>query len=265
VFIAAFYASKCIFMVCCACEKFWYFVAVFLCTGTTLLSCNNSTIENRTIEDVIYTLAPGPSKMAQLPLEVFGKVAWAYYLSHVDEEPVLPGSTEEILDSTCPCWVGRKVKEMHLLVLIPAMVNGLPFTLDLLPRLIKHLKDGPSVGCVMDDDSSSLQKNLGKETPRTRAYWILMTRDVVPATRGKGHNARQGVLYDILRNHAGYKLPSVLEAATTALTHYVRSNGEWIYAEASTYCGQKPVDNQPDERKKKKESWGKTIFLGEVS
>jgi hypothetical protein len=265
--MVASYVSKCVFTMCYAPRgKFWCFMVVFLVVGTTLpscTSCSNNVVENHTIEDITYTLSPpSPSQIAQILSEAFGKVAWEYYLGEVDEEPGLPDNIEEILDSPCPFWAGKKVKETHLLVLMPTMVDGKPFTLDLLQCLVKRPKKGLSTDCELDDDDSTLQKNLREETPRTRAYWILMTRDVVPATRGKSHNVRQDVLRDIQRNHADYKLPSVLEAATVVLTHYVRSKGEWIYEEASTYCGQRVVDNKPDKKGKCRK---KTIFVGKFS
>ena len=79
-------------------------------------------------------------------------------------------------------------------MLIPTMVDGKPFTLDLLQCLVGRPKQGPSTNCILGNGYSTFQKNLGEETPRTCAYWALMTRDIVPATRGESHNARQGVL-----------------------------------------------------------------------
>jgi hypothetical protein len=48
----------------------------------------------------------------------------------------------DILDSTRPFWPGKKIRETHLLVLIPAKVGGKPFSLDLLRDLIQHPNNG---------------------------------------------------------------------------------------------------------------------------
>jgi hypothetical protein len=44
-------------------------------------------------------------------------------------EPALPATiTEELLNSECPLHPGEKIKDTHLLVLVPKTVNGEPYT-----------------------------------------------------------------------------------------------------------------------------------------
>jgi hypothetical protein len=77
-----------------------------------------------------------------LSLKTLGEVEWKYYFGDVGPAPDLPSNMGAILDSTCPFWPGKKVRDTHLLVLIPATVNGEPFTLNLLGELIQRPSNG---------------------------------------------------------------------------------------------------------------------------
>ena len=67
----------------------------------------------------------------------FGKKMWATYLGDVGVEPPLPPDIKAILNALCPFFHGKKVKETHLLVLIPKTVKGKPLTLKTLGELVK--------------------------------------------------------------------------------------------------------------------------------
>jgi hypothetical protein len=70
----------------------------------------------------------------QLPRELLGKnflgaEAWKSQGIDVGAEPALPATiTEELLNSECPLHPGEKIKDTHLLVLVPKTVNGAPYT-----------------------------------------------------------------------------------------------------------------------------------------
>ncbi|MCB1073127.1 MAG: hypothetical protein KDK96_08530, partial [Chlamydiia bacterium] len=76
-------------------------------------------------QDAIFTIA-------------FGKAKWEKYFGDIGVEPPLPSNIEEVLNSPCPFWEGKKVKETHLLTLIPSTINGIPFNLDLMEQLIQN-------------------------------------------------------------------------------------------------------------------------------
>ncbi len=69
-----------------------------------------------------------------LPRELLGKnflgaEAWKSQGIDVGEEPPLPSTiTEELFNSECPLHPGEKIKDTHLVVLVPKTVNGEPYT-----------------------------------------------------------------------------------------------------------------------------------------
>ena len=123
----------------------------------------------------------------------------------------------------------RPIKDNHLLVLIPATVDGDPFTLNKLGKLLKTK--------FPDNDSgyrryltSSKNTAGNKKLPHT-PYWVLMTRDVLAGSRGKKYSAQA----KIVDRHAsaGYRLPYALEVSTSILMYYACHDGERLFADSS--------------------------------
>ncbi len=157
------------------------------------------------------------------PSAVFGSQAWRRYFGEVGIAPSLPSDIDEILRSPCPFWPGKVVKDTHLLVLIPSTVDGKAFTLDLLEELIQSPRlDGHSTRYFLYDDE--VQRSLGDAYPSS-SYWILLTRDVLPGSRGKSYTVQQALVAQQSSHmpNSPYEIPHVLEVATAILSHYVRS------------------------------------------
>jgi actin-related protein len=173
----------------------------------------------------------------------FGVGEWEQYFGEVNEVPQLPADIDKILASPCPFWLGRKVKDTHLLVLIPSAVNGELFTLNLLGKLIKMPKNR-GYKTQYDLYDIDTQRTLGDCSP-DRSYWVLMTREVLPASRSKTCKDQQLLIAEYARE-AGipYVMPHVLEAATVILSHYVRSgerlypDNPWTYTRCQELVGQ---------------------------
>jgi hypothetical protein len=169
----------------------------------------------------------GAKEARSFALRTLGAVEWAYYFGGVGAVPDLPKDTVSILDSQCPFWPDRKVGDTHLLVLMPATVSGVPFTLNLLGELIKHPKnDGHETKYRHYDKGVRLQ--IGASSPKA-PYWLLMTRDVLPESRDLTYRAQ----IELVANHSNrtglpYELPQTLEVATALLTYHVRG-GERLY------------------------------------
>ncbi|MCB1075385.1 MAG: hypothetical protein KDK59_07605, partial [Simkania sp.] len=77
----------------------------------------------------------------------FGKAKWEKFFGDTGIEPPLPLNINEILNSPCPFWSGKKVRETHVLILVPRTVSGNPFCLDTLCELIKNPKSGNATKC----------------------------------------------------------------------------------------------------------------------
>ncbi len=179
-------------------------------------------------------------------LHSFGAEEWSRYFGEVEAAPPLPEHIVDTLNSSCPFWVRKAVKDTHLLVLIPSTVAGKPFSLNLLGELMKRPKGGghsTEYRCY----STAVQTVLGAQSPE-RSYWVLLTRDVLEDSRRRNYAAQKA----LVATHAGgvglpYALPSVLEAATAILSYYVLS-GEHLYADAPltyTRCQELVNDKHP--------------------
>jgi hypothetical protein len=167
------------------------------------------------------------TKSLQLPA-VFGSQEWSRYLGEVGEEPRLPSDINEILDSPCPFWPGKAVKDTHLLVLIPSTVDGKAFTLDLLGELIQDPRGyGHRTQYFLYEDE--VQRS-SRDAYASSSYWVLLTRDVLPGSRDKSYEIQRALIAGQapLIAHLHYAIPNVLEAATVILSHYVRS-GDRLY------------------------------------
>ena len=118
------------------------------------------------------------------PSIAFGKADWGKYFGDIGLEPPLPKNIEKILNEPCSFWPDKTVKETHLLVLIPNTVNGKLFTMNYLEELIQKPKSGHSTKyrCYID----SAKEAVGdKSYP---SHWILMTRDIIPDSRGNKYS-----------------------------------------------------------------------------
>jgi hypothetical protein len=158
---------------------------------------------------------------------VFGSQEWRRYFGGVGEVPRMPSDINEILDSPCPFWPGKAVKDTHLLVLIPSTVDNKAFTLDLLEELVQSPRGGGhrTQYFLYDDE---VQRSSG-EVYSSSPYWVLLTRDVLPGSRNQSYTAQQALVAEASHiDHSPYEIPYVLEAATAILSHYVRS-GERLY------------------------------------
>jgi hypothetical protein len=183
-----------------------------------------------------------------VPSLAFGKHAWEHYFGEVDAEPRLPTNMGEILNSPCPFWPEKAIKDTHLLVLIPSTVDGKAFTLNLLNELIQSPKrGGQSTQCCHYDNDVKLM--LGDQAV-SRAYWILTTRDVLPNSRSQTHEDQKALVAACARNLGiPYEMPHALDVATAVVSYYVRT-GERLYTDnpcTYTRCKEIIADEENDE------------------
>ena len=171
---------------------------------------------------------------ADLRTRAFGAAEWKQYFGDVGSAPDLPSDMATILNSPCPFWPGKQVKDTHFLVLIPATVGGVPFTLNQLGELVQR----PSHGGHSTKYSyySDLVKAQIGEQSSSRSYWLLMTCDVLSGSPGKVYaHQKELVAGYASRGSVPYELPSVLEAATAILMHHARE-GERLFGDVPWAC-----------------------------
>ena len=193
------------------------------------------------ISEEPFSLAPLPKKIPEI---AFGAKEWEEYFGIVDEEPPLPKNIDEILSSPCPFWPEKKVRDTHLLVLIPKSVGGAPLTLNALQRLIEQPQKGRATKYSYYD--SYVKNELGDKGVE-KSYWLLMTADVIPNSRSKSYQAQKKLLQDYAKKSSlAYSLPTALEVATAILTHYV-THGKRLYPNSPltyTRCQEKICSNK---------------------
>lgn len=167
----------------------------------------------------------------KLPAIAFGKEKWARYFGDVGIEPPLPADIDKILNSECPFWKGKRIEETHLLVLIPATIDGKPFCLDLLSELIQEPKTGHAT--KYNFYLGKAKAEHGQKAP-SKSYWALMTGDVLEGTRQKSYQDQCAVL-NKQRKERPYEPPGLLEAATAILMEHVKTGQRLFTREPLTY------------------------------
>ena len=185
-------------------------------------------------------LSPAAATLSSFGDSVLDASVWERYYGAVDSSPSPPSGIDQILNSPCPFWRGKQVKDTHLLALIPSRVGGKPLTLDYLGELIKSPKGGGH-GTKYEYYWDKIRNAIGSQSPG-KSYWVLMTRDVLDGSRNKSYKDQCA----LVSRHQGYTVPGVLEAAVVVLLHHVRS-GERLYSDnpyTYTRCQEKVQEYQ---------------------
>lgn len=153
----------------------------------------------------------------------FGKAEWETYFGDIGDEPPLPNDIEETLNNPCPFSGDEsvKVKDTHMLVLVPATIDGQQVTLNKLQELTQHPKQGHKTEYLFYDGSWT--KNEHGNTPVGRSHWVLMTRHVIPESRNKSSDHQEAML-----KGTDYVLPQAVEAVACILAEFVVS-GTYLY------------------------------------
>ena len=200
------------------------------------------------VEDFERHVQDALSQLSDVELKLsarLDKSVWEHYFGSVGEEPVLPDGLEAILDSLCPFWGGRQVRDTHMLVLIPSHVAGKPLTLDYLEELIQSPQEGHGTKYRLYRDA--VRQAIGSQSPDS-SYWVLMTRDVLPGSRFKNYEDQCALIAEhVNRTGISYEVPGALEASVVMLLHHVWS-GERLYSnnpDTYTRCRDKDTDGDP--------------------
>lgn len=166
-----------------------------------------------------------------LPAIAFGKADWKKYFGEIGDEPSLPPNIHKILSGPCCFWEeGRKVKNTHILTLIPKSVDGKSFTLNTLEELIQSPRGGGHA-TEYRYYTDAVRKEFGDQEV-SRSYWVLMTTNVLDGSRNKSYREQ----LTFVKKHAErtgipYEVPRVLEAATSILMHHAKT-GKRLYEDS---------------------------------
>ncbi len=151
----------------------------------------------------------------------FGAKEWREYFLYFLEEPPLPQNILEILNSQCHLDSSRKVKDTHILALVPKNL-----TLEGLDDLAKGYF--PLKACFWEATYSALISKAFP-APIEKSFWVLMSKDILSESTNL-HFIEQQKMVNKLSETSGIKceIPTALEVAICVFTHYARSK-EYLF------------------------------------
>lgn len=175
-------------------------------------------------------------------LEMDGKKKWKSF-GDIGKVPPLPKNIAHLLNSDCPIWEGKKVKQTHTLVLVPKKVNEKRLTLKSFEELIKtdYLKNEKGYRNI----SSKVIEEHGDKSIK-KSCWVLMT-NVLPESRNRSY-AKQVKIIGRLRDKSkvNYQVPNALLATVCIIMGNFKSYGrlfcedKWL----QTRCQEKVRDSE---------------------
>ena len=171
-----------------------------------------------------------------LPAQALGAAAWAH-LGDVGEEPPLPENMEAILAEPCPTALGLKrfgttIGETHILVLIPATLNGEKLTLERFKTLLDS-RDGPKITRWLPGGNGNNHAAV--------SYWALISKDCIQGSKSKTY-AQQKQMVAQLGDR--YRLPKFIEMVFGLYLQEVTHHDN-LYANSWGRCEEMHSDRYP--------------------
>lgn len=141
----------------------------------------------------------------------FGRRLWTQCIGDTGAEPSLPRKINELLNRECHFWPGKKIRETHMLVLIPKTIEGNPVTVRYLNDSNLTSKDDRNPSVLVTTEISQIVDPITVDHSR----WVLITKEIVPDTVEKDYDeqARQ-IQMAAEKTGLPYSIPSILEATT---------------------------------------------------
>ena len=183
--------------------------------------------------------------MAQIVRKELGKnflgaEEWKAQGIDVGNAPPIPSSiTKALLDSECPLHPGQKIKDTHILMLVPKTVNGEPYTALKLDELCATRK-GSGDKLIYDgaDWAKSWKSRDWASDPQPQSEWVLIPKsDPDPKVSPDKHFRDKDIAAqeDVHGKHySKYREVKALEVMTMALLNDL-VNGEPRILDGSNY------------------------------
>lgn len=175
-----------------------------------------------------YYYQDHPPQELKMVLHHADSEVWSSSLGTTDDVPPIPQPLLDKLKEPCPFWPGSSIEETHILILIPKLLNGTPFSLQLLSE----------IAAEQLPDSQKLESKYGLfdsffDTPMENSEWILMTKGPIPNSHRKIFDEQKAELA-----HHGYRLPKLLEISVCSLLgHLAYDTGLYLSSNLeSSYC-----------------------------
>lgn len=198
------------------------------------------TKSRKRVDDAIYSAIGNKENLNGYPLAIsqiivdyleeyrsFGERDWMRFCKKVDPAPPIPLDFYDIWYGPCPIYPEKKISETHMLVYIPATVDGKPFTLKKLGEITKNFF--PKIDKGYRHISSDVVHILGDKS--IKSCWVLMTKDVLPGSRNKSYTEQQKIVASLAKISLRYEVPDTLEAATCILAQYFFDSKTCLFSE----------------------------------
>ena len=175
---------------------------------------------------------------------LLGAEEWRALGMEVGEPPPIPLSvTEELLNSKCPLHPRKKIKDTHLLVLVPGTVNGEPFTALELDELCIMARRRVRHGEIAHDDGVFEWPWWDKPwafAPHTESEWVLIPKsdpdpDKVPWEKHFRDKNRAGQQEVRANHYPEYREAKPLELMTAVLL-YRLTHGRRLLRDFTLRC-----------------------------
>ena len=141
--------------------------------------------------------------------------------------PIPKEVTQSLLESPCPLHPGQKIKDTHILMLVPKTVNGEAYTALKLDELCASRKG--SGDRLIDPDFISWKTQSWANAPQAQSEWVLLPKsDPDPNVSPEKHFRRKDITAQQKvreAHYSEYREGKVLEVMTMALLNDV-VNGE---------------------------------------
>jgi hypothetical protein len=176
-----------------------------------------------------------------------GVEEWKSQGIEVGEVPPIPASiTKALLNSECALHPGQKIKDTHILMLVPKTVNGKPYTALKLDELCATRK-GSGNKLIYDgkDWATAWKTQPWANLPQAQSEWVLLPksdpdRKASPDKHFRSKNI--AAQEEVHRDHYGeYREMKALEVMTMALlydlTNKERLLSDYLRCEEATASG----------------------------
>lgn len=165
------------------------------------------------LEYIGAMLQPHPAPLPFKERAPFGVETWSK-IGSMEGSPVAPESLLRHLNAPCPFWPDKRVKDTHVLLLVPGMVNGKPMTLSSLKEAVEKALH------ISGQQDSYFFGGQHDAQPIGDSYWILVTVQPIPHSSLKTLEEQKNML-----SAHQYRLPKLAEMV--AFYAGARFNEEW--------------------------------------
>lgn len=163
---------------------------------------------------------------SSIPKQALGVAAWEH-LGDIGEEPPIPPSYLAFLNEPAPPALGLEefgstIGETHILVLIPATLNGEPLTLDRFNAFLKS-HDAPKMPSWC---------SLSGPMATRRSYWALISKGCIKDSNNKTFSQQCELIRQLGNN---YQVPSLIEMVFGMYLQH-RAHKDNLYVSTRTRC-----------------------------